>query len=536
MSSNQSIHEDSMLKIITDIISKPGNKLDSLTKRYGAAGPKDTSKVYLKGSISNYANDLVMVFPMICDDSIPPEVVSLIGRANERNIVSMLQILFASAQFNSTDGAEVIRSIYRKPKMDLDDYMNAVQNYVDGNYYMDEYALTKVEEDLVIKEMVAELKRPKKVYSCDAISEKSLSDYSVKIESGSISSVQEVRGNNSSDRYTPFQQTQFDWKKAADGRTYNGKKMSDDPKDRPPGYGPGDFAPNGTPYGYSGFGASIPEHERLDREYKAAQLQNIKGQIDDRNVANMNAIADRDARKAKDAFDTNMDVIQHRLLDVDVKKANELQPTLLVVNYNELDPNKNNEIIGTKTFVAGVKTRIIATDARDIIDRIVAKNKTRLSFVNLIRATTGEIHLVRDFLLCIDQAKIDAKNSVKKGEAANMWKTLEFMSAKNNYNKIRRKGNDASAITTLVISKETANLLKKQYNCDIEKERNANKVIEDYNLLGLFIVDESVEVVKSLYRGNTMFEQNAFSYLEKESNDKSYKKVVNLIGQMNRGY
>jgi hypothetical protein len=170
------------------------------------------------------------------------------------------------------------------------------------------------------------------------------------------------------------------------------------------------------------------------------------------------------------------------------------------------------------------------------VDRVVVKNKTKLSFVNFIRATTGEIKFFRDFIFSIDQAKIDAKNSVKKGEAAQMWKALENFAIRNNLNRMRKMGNDASAITTLVISKETANLLKKQYNFDIEKERNANKVIEDYNLLGLFIVDESVEVVKSLYRGNTMFEQNAFSYLEKESNDKSYKKVVNLIGQMNRGY
>jgi hypothetical protein len=58
--------------------------------------------------------------------------------------------------------------------------------------------------------------------------------------------------------------------------------------------------------------------------------------------------------------------------------------------------------------------------------------------------------------------------------------------------------------------------------------------LDVYNLLGLFIVDESLEVVKVLYRGNVMFEQQAFNYLEKESNDKSYKKVINLLGQANR--
>ena len=40
---------------------------------------------------------------------------------------------------------------------------------------------------------------------------------------------------------------------------------------------------------------------------------------------------------------------------------------------------------------------------------------------------------------------------------------------------------------------------------------------------------------KFLYAGNSAWEQQAFSFLEKESNDNSYKKVINLIGKMNRG-
>jgi hypothetical protein len=444
----------------------------------------------------------------------------------------MLEMLFASAQFNAVDGTDVIGSIYKKPNMGIDDYIDAVNNYVANSEAAVD--LTKIEESLVVKEMVNELKKPKKVYSCDAISEKSLSDYTVKIESGNIDAVMEKRNpNNNPIGGNPDAPSTFISLDDGSVITLDDiQNMTDADFDKLMNLG----------------------KMSLDDRYKMAQIRNI----DSRNARDNKAVKRQNwldryqvkldkEKKASDADriarDTDIrnqdiyrDAIQRRLLDVDVKKANELQPTLMVVNYNEVDPNNSGKIYGVKTFVAGVKTRIIATDARDIVERVVAKNRTRLSFLNLIRATTGEIHLVRDFLLCLDQAKSDAKNSIKKGEAANMWKTLEFMSAKNNYNKIRRKGNDASAITTLVISRETANLLKKQYGFDIDNERNANKVIEDYNLLGIFIVDESVEVVKSLYRGNRMYEQNAFSYLERESNDKSYKKVINLMGQMNRGY
>ena len=59
-------------------------------------------------------------------------------------------------------------------------------------------------------------------------------------------------------------------------------------------------------------------------------------------------------------------------------------------------------------------------------------------------------------------------------------------------------------------------------------------VMEVYNLLGIIIVDESTEIVEFLYRGNERFEQQAFSFLEKEDRDKSYKKIINLMGQTGR--
>ena len=206
-------------------------------------------------------------------------------------------------------------------------------------------------------------------------------------------------------------------------------------------------------------------------------------------------------------------------------------PTLMVVQFNELD--KDGKPFGKKPFVAGIKSRLISVDSSDVVERMIVKNKTKVNFLNFVRAYTGEIKFVRDFLLCIDRAKIDAKNAAKKGEAAQMWKVLENRSSKNFRNKFKRSGNDASAITTLVLNQETVNILKKEYDFDIEKISNARMILDAYNLLGIIIADESIEVVKFLYAGNDMFEQQAYSYLEKESNDGSYKKIINLIGKMN---
>ena len=61
----------------------------------------DAKNTYLGGSISNYVKDLVLTFPVLCDNSLPPTTASMISRANERSIVTMLQILFSSMQFNA---------------------------------------------------------------------------------------------------------------------------------------------------------------------------------------------------------------------------------------------------------------------------------------------------------------------------------------------------------------------------------------------------------------------------------------------------
>ena len=228
------------------------------------------------------------------------------------------------------------------------------------------------------------------------------------------------------------------------------------------------------------------------------------------------------------------EILSKQLMDSDVKKANEMQPTMIIINYSEVDGADNYKIMDQRSFIAGVKSRLIPVSSSDILERIVAKNKTRINFLNFIRATTGEINFMKDFVLCLKQTKIDAKNSIKRGQAAEMWKTLEALATKNNRNKLRKSGNDASAITTLVVNQETANLIRKEYDIDIESVTTARQVMNDYNLLGLFIVDESIEVVKFLYDGNDMFEQQAYSFLERENNDKSYKKIINLIGQNRR--
>ena len=426
-----------------------GNKslFSSVRRVLGLSKPdKNKKDTYLNGSISSAAKDLIMTFPVMCDNSLPISTASMISKAHERNVITMLQLLFSAMQMNSKDGREVINSIHTnlKTNYSMDDVVDALDGISNAeepgkaiyNLLGENVQLSDRDLKNLINEMTEALKTMNKSFPVESLSETSLNDFTVL----------NVNGNT------------------------------------------------------------------IVREAAPQKKEIVKE-------------------------DNEVYLSAEKLLDSDVKKANELAPSLMVVQYNELedDAQGGKKIFQKTSFVAGVKSRLIAVDSMDIVERIVSKNKTALNFLNFIRATTGEIHIVKDFLLSIDQAKIDAKNSVKKGQAARMWKALEARAIKNNRNKLRKEGNNASAITVLVLSQETANFLKTKYDFDIENLKNATMILEAYNLMGLFIADESIEVVKSLYVGNSEFESTAYQYLRRENNNNSTEKAItNLLGQANR--
>lgn len=455
-----------------------------ITKLTGDSSAKD--EPYLKGSISDYTKDLIMTFPVLCDNSLPPETASMLSRANERNIVTLLELLFSSVQLNGTDGVEILSKIHKniKTTMSLDDYIDAVDSLAAKVSAAGGIRLENAEIRTVIKAMNEQLKTPQRSFPVNSFSERSLNGYTVFNMNGKTVVKESIDSDISN----------MDPKDVSDFVNRQKAQMNRNQMNR---------------------------QSRVDQYEDSEQMRNAElYPIRQRNLINQSA-------------DYEINALSKQLLDTDVKKANEMTPTLMIVKFNEVDPTTSELRVQQKSFIAGVKARLISTDPSDIVERIVAKNRTKLSFVNLIRATTGEIKIVKDFLLCIDQAKIDAKNSVKKGESAKMWKVLENLAIKNNYNRIKRKGNDASCITTLIINQETVNILKKEYDFDLEKIANTKMIMDAYNLLGVIIADESISVAKFLYRGNDQFEQQAYSYLERESNDNSYKKVINLIGKMN---
>lgn len=242
-------------------------------------------------------------------------------------------------------------------------------------------------------------------------------------------------------------------------------------------------------------------------------------------------------KNASDTEKNDVDMFQKRLMDNDAKKCNELVPSLLIIRFAPdvyIDTSKTSSVKTACNAVVGVKARLIPVDSFEIIDKIFVKNNDKNTLLKLVRCSTRELSFFKDFLFAIDKAKVDALSQSRRGSTNPIWKVLERRSIKSKIRKSIRSQNDAMAITSLVITQEEANYLKKTHNINIENVNTARQIMEAYNLLSLEIVDESIEVVKFLFDGDDYYETLSFNNLERESGDGMYKKVINLMAKMNR--
>lgn len=244
--------------------------------------------------------------------------------------------------------------------------------------------------------------------------------------------------------------------------------------------------------------------------------------------------AARSAKHMTDVRKADNEFFNKQVLDYDYKKANELIPTLMQVSF-KIETDKG-EITDYDNVLIGVKAKLYPVSSEDVVNHLADKTISRNWLTNFLRATTREISFMKDFVLAIDKAKIDAMSlSTRKSTADKMWKVLERRATNSRLKSIMRQNNNAAAITTLCISQEEVEYIRKYYNVDMERISTVIGLFESLNLMCVCIVDESLEVAKFIYdEQEPMWETISFTHLERESSDNTYKRVVNLMTKMSR--
>lgn len=468
-------------------------------------------------SITKATKGLVMEFPVLISKANHIESAGIVAKAYEAKFVTLLHMAFAASNItNSAEGIEYLKNFHTNldsGKLSVDTFIDVMDGFVENsNISADSYAKYRaVTEDM------------KNLCYCfgEDINESSLNNYKVMNNYGSLKVIKEATPGNPHNG--PVGDTEKSkrshWQGSANARD---KKGIDEL--------------NWKKYKLDQLQATHNmkmnnrDQARKDEELKLKQGDAARR---DAELALKVDAAERDAQQQQlDMLATSQNMITNYIVPSDLKKANELVPTMMVVNF-VYQPEDGGETC-YKQMVVGVKAKLYEVEPMDVINKVITKHVDSNILLKLVQVNTRQISFVKDFVLAIDSAKIDALSRSKRGSTNKLFKVLERRALGSRAMKTLRMKDYCKAITSLVISQEEAEELKKN-NIDVSNPRVIRPIMEQLNLISFAIIDESAEAVRFIWdTGDDMYETIPLSRLEKEQKDGMSKKVINLMAKMNR--
>ena len=505
-------------------------------------------------SIAQASSKLTLVFPVIMSTSLSIETAAMITKAIERKCVVMLQILFSACSIsNAKDGVEYIQQFHNNLRasndVTVDSLIDALDKYVantESMTYDDKAAYQQISEEVkyhldhILEDSISESGLESYMFRKDPSGETVLMQeagpFSVNIpDYGDIGGIRpdfdKMRYNAVGNKHSLNIYRSID---DDDDENYTNiprvSGLGPDINDQPEISSSNSISGKGSSGGStSGTISSTGDDttKRTDRKSTVNQRTVTRFRM---NNPSSGSLPSR-KMSAKDIADTKKnqaEFFNKQLISSDVKKCNELVPTMMVVNFvvpGEKDPIYTSMLIG-------VKAKMYPVDSMDIINRLTLKYNDKNNLLKFIKATTAEISFCRDFLFAIDKAKLDALSQSKRGSSSVLWKVLERRALKSKFRRGTSTVNDATAITTLVVSSEEVEYMLKYSNIDISNPRVMRKLLEAYNFMGAVIANESTEVASFIFdSGDDIYEDISYRSLERESGGQSEKKIINMLAR-----
>ena len=235
--------------------------------------------------------------------------------------------------------------------------------------------------------------------------------------------------------------------------------------------------------------------------------------------------------EAEDEKNPNLNriVIPSKVLDNnELKKANELVPTTLTLRINFMD--KNGNLAGERTFNIGVKVTLHPASSEEIINNLCSARDT--GFFKFIRWTTGELSLVKDVLLNLNEIKLDVVN--KTAGKSGWFSTFKRLKAKSIIlSKFSKGAQGFHPLGTIIISMDEAEIIKNKSGLDLTRVSDVKKVMDKFMLLGFVILDPATQTAMFIFDDSPDFEMQPFSGLKREGNG-SNTDLKELLKVMNR--
>lgn len=472
MNSCKFVHE-TIIRDIVDILAdlKDYDEVEfELSRKDPAKGIK---------SIAAASSNLTLVFPVVAPSDLAIETASMACKAIERKCVTMLQMLFSAIQITNADNAfEYLAQFHKNlnlgPSMSVDNFINTMDKIATS---LESVNLAKVDRRAI--EAIKEDMKNLNFNLPDDVNPVSIKDY--KVHSSVMPNAHNIVSYYSEGGLTP---DQIDKNQRA------------------------------------------VDYVRNKQERGTTAVTSILGKFAQNNGGGTSKAESPSRTRLNDT-----EYFTKQILPTDVKKANELMPTLMVINF--IKASDSADSIQT-TAVIGVKAKLYVVDSMDMANRLKLKVNDTNWVAKLVRASTREISFFKDFVFAIDKAKLDAFSQSRAGGSSNkLWKVLERRSLKSKIRRTLNMTNDATAITTILISQDIVEYLRKMDNIDLESVNTIRPIMESYNFMGICILDEASEIAKFIFdTGDDIFESISFTHLEREASDTTYKKVVNLMTKM----
>ena len=442
---------------------------DQMADKYNAS-PDDK---YSFTSASKAASKLVAIFPVLFSTNLGRDTMVNISKMVERKGCIILQLaLMASNKSDAESGIEYLRKFHQNidtGNMSYSEFIGALKTQADNLNESDTYIVPKKDINHLLR----------------MINELGLDLYDNSYRSVSLNDYQISESDINNGRYEVSLRYIVEDKKDGDNKSSKNKN-----------------------------------HTTVINNYYSSNKNNKDEKSNKKD--------DEKAKKQTSSTNSSSRKVVNKMPEFtqqDLKKSNEAVPSLLTIKF--IDTKNDN---AETSFLIGVKSKAIAANSVEIIRKIVNDNNDNKGLINLIRWSTGELKLVKDLILALDRNKDDIIYGRTKGSKEKLWKTLQSRAMKSKYYLSRGKVNYASAITTVVITSDDADYLYKEYNIDIYNVANAKRFMDSYNLLGFIIADDSTEVMKVLYDGDSEWEYLAYRMLERET-DSQYKKILNILAK-----
>lgn len=501
---------------ITDILSTLKNGIASMD---GKSLHRSRTSISKYSSITKAASDLTLVTPVLCSTAVNIQYGSMVSKAIERRNIAMYQMLFSAFNIsNDKDALSYLKQFHTNldiDKLTVDKFISTMDGLHESvNYsYISPTTISAITEACVKNLYVT--------FDSD-VNESSLMDFK-EVENYAGKDIIPVKEAHNWEAYPPYPIEDPDNRGVAIGP----KKAQDlinmqNTSDARTKADRADYWAN-TNYNYRASKDIADTGYKARRDIKDDKYREDRTAADARqnNIKN-NQTATQIARQS----------ISTQLVQSDIKKANEMQPSLMIVNFYSTDENRALSI--AQQFVCGVKSKLYSVDSDMIIDKIIKKNGDSDLLLNLVKVSTGEISFVKDFLFAIDAAKVDALAKSKRKSGAAAFKALEKRSLKSKIRKGLKSDNFYKTVATLVITKEESDQLNKYNNIDVENPKTIIPIMDDLSLMYFVIVDEVSESIQLLESGSYEYEIYSFDSLEKEGGDSNYKKIVNLMTKVSR--